>query len=261
MLLFVAPYFVRLYRRDRSGAETSGLAIVLAIAAAIGVGYTADFTRANLGVLAFAGLFSLIYICGIEFFPSPDRNRLHQLAFFGGLAIGVMTIVLTFEDVWRRRSAPVWPTTGPQLFGVAIELALPIAAVGLVVWSFVRRSVRFSVAAAAFPVVAAIGWVVASLCEYPYGMSGSATRCDVAAAVLMNVYALALGVELIARGMAAQSTARANFGLLVIAALAIARFFDSELSFVTRAIGFIVIGLGFLFANFVLFKRRNITAV
>ena len=62
----------------------------------------------------------------------------------------------------------------------------------------------------------------------------------------MNVYALALGVELIARGMRADSVTRANFGLLVIAALAVARFFDSDVSFVTRAIGFIVIGVGFL---------------
>jgi hypothetical protein len=42
--------------------------------------------------------------------------------------------------------------------------------------------------------------------------------------------------------------------------LAIARFFDSDLSFVIRAIGFIVIGLGFLCTNFVLFRRMKATA-
>ena len=50
---------------------------------------------------------------------------------------------------------------------------------------------------------------------------------------------------------------RVNFGLAIIAALAIARFFDSDLSFVVRAIGFIVIGLGFLATNFILFKKRR----
>ena len=44
----------------------------------------------------------------------------------------------------------------------------------------------------------------------------------------------------------------------MIAALAGARFFDSDLSFVTRAIGFIVIGLGFLLTNFLLFKNRRL---
>jgi hypothetical protein len=44
--------------------------------------------------------------------------------------------------------------------------------------------------------------------------------------------------------------------LVLIAALAISRFFDSDLSFVTRGLGFIAVGAGFLVANIVLFKRR-----
>ena len=78
-----------------------------------------------------------------------------------------------------------------------------------------------------------------------------------AAILLLDAYALALGVELIARGLRAESITRANFGLLVIAALAVARFFDSDLTFVVRAVGFIVIGLGFLGTNLMLFRRRS----
>ena len=78
-----------------------------------------------------------------------------------------------------------------------------------------------------------------------------------AAVLLLDAYALALGVELIARGLRAESITRANFGLLVIAALAVARFFDSDLTFVVRAVGFIVIGLGFLGTNLLLFRRRS----
>ena len=75
----------------------------------------------------------------------------------------------------------------------------------------------------------------------------------------MNLYGLGLGVELIARGMRADSLTRANFGLLIIAALAVARFFDSDVSFVTRALGFIVIGVGFLLANLFLFRKHRAT--
>lgn len=255
LLALVLPYVVSVYRRDWARAEMTALALALAAAATVGLGFTASFTGANLGVLAFAGLFAVLYISGIELFPSDNPDRLHHLALLGGIAIGGMAIVLTFEDVWRRRSAPVWPGSASEAFAVAIELLFPLAATIFAVRSFLRGRVRFSVLAAAFPVVVACGWVVAGLCEYPYG-SGTSTRCDFAAAVLLNVYALGLGVELIARGMSAKSTARANFGLLVIAALAIARFFDSDVSFVIRAVGFIVIGLGFLFTNFLLFKRR-----
>ncbi len=75
----------------------------------------------------------------------------------------------------------------------------------------------------------------------------------------MNCYALLLGIDILARGIRTNSIARANFGLLLIAALAICRFFDSDLSFVTRGVGFIVVGLGFLVANVLLFKRRTVS--
>jgi uncharacterized membrane protein len=255
LLLLVVPYFASLYRRDRGSRETAGLAIVLAVVAAIGLGYTGDFAEANIGILAFAGFFAAVYICGIEFFPTANSGRLHLLALLAGVGIGGMTIVLTFEESWRRWGTLLWPADFPHGISVAIQLSFPIAAVALAIWSFVRRSVQFSVLAAAFPIVAALGWFLAGRCPRPSDWSH--TDCDLWAAILFDVYALGLGVELIARGLRANSTARTNFGLLVISALGIARFFDSDLSFVTRAIGFIVIGVGFILTNVVLFKKRG----
>lgn len=256
LLLLVVPYFAALYRRDRGSRETAGLAIVLAAVAAVGLGFTTGFSNANLGVVAFAGFFTAVYICGTEFFPPPNPDRLHLLAALGGLAIGVMTIVLTFEGIWHHQSAPSWPADLSHGISVAISLSFPIAAIALAVWSFIRRRMRFSLLAATFPVISAVGWFVANSCERS-AVGWEHTQCDLAAALLLDVYALGLGVELIARGMRANSATRTNFGLLVISSLAIARFFDSDLSFVTRAIGFIVIGVGFLLTNVVLFKKRT----
>ena len=73
---------------------------------------------------------------------------------------------------------------------------------------------------------------------------------------MINCYALLLGIDILARGIRTNSIARANFGLLLIAALAVSRFFDSDLSFLTRGVGFILVGAGFLVANILLFKKR-----
>jgi hypothetical protein len=256
LLLLVVPYFAMVYRRDRDSRETTAFAIILAIVGAIGIGYTAEFTKANLGVLALAGFFSAIYICGIEFFRAPEGDRLHPLAWLAGVAIGVTTIVLTFQEMWTHSNTPVPPPDLARGVGMAIELLFPIIAILLAVWSFVRGKIHFSVLAAALPIVAGADWLIAHLC-WPEQVTWSRSRCDLTAAILFDVYALALGVELIARGLRADSMTRANFGLLLIAALAVARFFDSDLSFVTRATGFIVIGLGFLFTNLVLFRKRR----
>jgi uncharacterized membrane protein len=256
LLLLVVPYFAMLYRRNRANGETAGLAITLAITAALGLAFTSYSATANVGVIAFAGYFAAVYICGIEFFPPTNTGRPHLLALLAGIAIGVMTIFLTFRDTWIRHHFFEWPADFSHRINVAIELSFPLAAVALAVWVLVRRRAQFSVLAAVFPVVAAVGWFMASSCEPPDSIH-LGSDCDLWAAILFDVYALGLGVELIARGLRAHSAARTNFGLLVIAALGIARFFDSDLSFITRAIGFIVIGVGFILTNVVLFKKRS----
>jgi len=58
------------------------------------------------------------------------------------------------------------------------------------------------------------------------------------------------------RGVRAGRIFEANLGMLVIALLATARFFDNDLEFVVRGIAFIAIGLGFLVTNLVVFKRK-----
>ena len=129
------------------------------------------------------------------------------------------------------------------------------AAVLIAAWDLVQRRAQFSVAAAAAPIVTAVTWGVVNVCNIPGGHILPAD-CSFAGAAVFNCYALWLGIDILVRGIRSDSLARANFGLLLVATLAISRFFDSDLSFVTRGIGFIVVGAGFLIGNILLFKKR-----
>ena len=256
LLMLVIPYVAIRFRRVRDSRETATLVIILALAALVGVGATADFADANVGGIAYAGLATAIYLCGIKFFPQQG-GRLHPLAIVGGIAIGIVAIVLSFEASWHMTYHVTWPPrTWPANLAVAVELLFPVAALCLASFDVLRRRAKFSLSAALLPIVTAAAWVITNLCGFPNGPWQS-TRCSFAAATLMNCYALLLGIDILARGIRTNSIARANFGLLLIAALAICRFFDSDLSFVTRGVGFIVVGLGFLVANVLLFKRRT----
>jgi hypothetical protein len=73
---------------------------------------------------------------------------------------------------------------------------------------------------------------------------------------LLNLFGLGLGLFTLIRGVRSGRIYEANLGMLVIAALALARFFDSDFEFIVRGIAFIAIGLGFLVTNLVVFKRR-----
>ena len=254
-LLLVIPYFLIRYRQDRYSRETAALAIVLALASVVGLGITAEFTKSDLGNVAFAGLFTSIYLAGMKFFPRADE-RLPALALIGGIGLGVTAIVLSFEPLWHMtRDTPWGQRSGAGNIGLALELLFPLIAICLAAWEFFRKQRRFSLSAAALPVVVALAWEVANLCEY----SNTSTNCSFAAATILNCYTLLLGIDILARGIRSNSIARANFGLVLIAALAVSRFFDSDLSFVTRGVGFILVGAGFLFANIMLFKKRAAT--
>jgi uncharacterized membrane protein len=253
LLVLVIPYVAIRFRLDRAGRKTAILVIILALASLFGVGATADFANANVGALAYAGLATAIYLCGMKFFPQTT-GRLHPLAVVGGIAIGVVTIVLSFESNWHM-TYRVSRNSAANL-AVAVELLFPIAAVCLAGFDLLGRRAAFSLSAALLPIVAAVAWALTHLCELPDDKWHS-TSCSFAAATVMNCYALLLGIDILARGIRRNSIARANFGLLLIAALAICRFFDSDLSFVARGVGFIIVGLGFLVANLLLFKRRT----
>jgi hypothetical protein len=260
MFLLAVPYFLFRFFENRDSRETGALAVVMTIALVFGMGFSADFAKSDLGGVAFAGLMTLIYLCGMKFFPR-NGERLHIVALLGGIGIGVTAIVLSFESNWHMTREFF---LGPRPLGGNISLALqilfPLAAVCLAGVGFLRRNFQFSLSAALFPIVTAIIWGIANLCPPGHSESLYRSNCTFAAAALMNGYVLWLGIDILTRGIRSNSIARTNFGLVLIAALAISRFFDSELSFITRGLGFIVVGAGFLVANIVLFKKRAATA-
>ncbi|HST30165.1 MAG TPA: DUF2157 domain-containing protein [Chthoniobacterales bacterium] len=257
LFLLIVPYFLFRFFESRGSRETAALAVVMTVSLVFGLGFIADFAKSDLGAIAFAGLLTAIYLCGVKFFPRP-HGRLHVIALLGGIGIGVTAIVLSFESSWHMTRESFWGlrTLGGNI-SLAIEFLFPIVAISLAAFDIFRRRFQFSLVAASFPIVTAIIWGVANLCQPSTAEHLSKTSCSFAAAALMNCYALWLGIDILARGIRSSSVARANFGLLLLAVLALSRFFDSELSFVTRGLGFIVVGAGFLVANILMFKKRR----
>ena len=258
-LLAIVPYYIMLLRRDRLSREVTTLSIFLLVAICVGLGFAVEASQGNLGGIAYAGLFAAVYLCGIRFFQR-EENRLSMLALLGGIGIGVMAIVLSFEWMWHMTTDSSAGFKGSaRAVAIAIQLFFPAIALAILVWDYAkRRRITFSIAAGALPLVAGLAWVIANLA--PATRRGQDTSYSLAAALIFDVYALLLGIELLVRGVRANSAARANFGLLIIAALTIARFFDSDLTFLTRGLGFIVVGVGFFVANIFFFKKRAATA-
>jgi len=77
------------------------------------------------------------------------------------------------------------------------------------------------------------------------------------AVVCINLLIFMLGVVKILDGAKKDHLGILNYGLLIITTLIIARFFDSDLSFVFRGLLFVIVGVSFFTANYLMLKKRK----
>jgi hypothetical protein len=74
---------------------------------------------------------------------------------------------------------------------------------------------------------------------------------------LINILILGIGIFTIKEGLNKNSLSILNLGLFITSLLIIFRFFDADLSFVLKGILFIILGLGFFLANYLLIKKQS----
>lgn len=77
------------------------------------------------------------------------------------------------------------------------------------------------------------------------------------AQLLINLVILVFAVHTIRNGAQRNHLGILNYGLLIITALILCRFFDTDFSFVVRGLLFISVGVGFFAANYYMVKKRK----
>lgn len=75
--------------------------------------------------------------------------------------------------------------------------------------------------------------------------------------ILTNLVILFFAVHTIRSGALKDHLGILNYGLLIITALVLCRFFDTDFSFVLRGILFIAVGAGFFAANYYMIQKRK----
>ncbi|TRZ50701.1 MAG: hypothetical protein D4S01_06140, partial [Dehalococcoidia bacterium] len=128
---------------------------------------------------------------------------------------------------------------------LTITAALVIAAVTFFVIA-IRKKNKEVLLFAIMPILAILG----------YSFSGLGTAVLFPTS-LFNIYLLVLSINKIVTGIKINKIGVVNIGMVMLAALIFARFFDSHMSFVVRGIIFIALGIGCLGTNVVLIRRKG----
>jgi uncharacterized membrane protein len=231
--LFLAamlPFYFGVLRKDRLGKPAAWLSAVLGISAGFGLGFC---NLRDAWMPAFSGFFATGYLAGALGFP---EKRLYPLRALGGLGIAVLTVVFSFTDVWTHLDWLGKPWTVYALAG-----GFPLAGLALAAFAWERRA-DFNRLATGFPLLV----VAVFLLNKP-----------VAGAVAFSLYGVALALATAFRGLRDRAFATLNGGLLLFAALLIARFADSEFGTLERGLAFIGLGVLMLGANLWMLKSKK----
>jgi uncharacterized membrane protein len=251
LLALGSPHLSQLWRKERTGWRAALTGWVVGICLCVGTAFSLEGATNGAWIGAYTGLLALMYLAGARWFGSAPTVWQRPWQSIGALGLGVVALLLTYDWPWKHLQSSDWRlawTSGSALIiGNALAALLPITAVCVAARD--ARKAQWAdmdkVMVGLGPLFGVIGYVLASTREL-------ATLSQ----ALFNVYLLALGLGALVAGIRGNRLGRVNAGLLALSALIVARFFDSDLSFLARGVAFILVGAGFLTTNGVMLRRK-----
>ena len=239
LLALVLPHYWQLLKHKPKANITSIFNWLLPLSLTIVLG---TFIQKNevFGFLMYVILFGLFYNIGkIPFFDNKKLRRNGFLIF--GSAGTIITLLWTsFRWIWKE--AMETETIITQEFYVSFALfCITVVILG---YSYSKQWIKsfnlFQYVFVFFTILFFIG-----------------LNNEIIPTILVNVILFILGLVTIKIGTEKFHFGILNYGLLIITALVVCRFFDTNMSFVIRGLLFVAVGFGFFLTNYIMLKKQK----
>ncbi len=193
--------------------------------------------------VAYFSLFALLYLIGELDFFSQQKLRNNGYKILGALGTIGLLLVFSFDWYWEELRDENFSTELFLTIDFFTFVLITLSAIGLLYLQAKNRLLKElkPLTWGFFAFIFIFGLGLVSPLAY----------------ILINICILAVGILTIRDGARQDNLGILNFGLLVITALVICRFFDTDLSFVIRGILFISLGAGFFITNYRMLKKRK----
>lgn len=243
LLLGVFPHYYQLYKKKPESNFMIFHHWLIPLSVVIALGTVAKRTG-ELMFIAYFSLFGLLYLVGDLGFFTQQKSRNNGYKILGSLGTIVLLMALSFDWFWeglRREDFQFNEIIAtPEFFATAITSVL---AGGLFYLHHKNKALSDIKPLALIFMLFIVTFIL--------GLSSPIS------VVLINLYVFAIGILTIRDGAKQDHLGILNYGLLIITALVICRFFDTDLSFVIRGIMFVSVGTGFFVANYWMLKNRK----
>ncbi|HZH97303.1 MAG TPA: DUF2157 domain-containing protein [Flavisolibacter sp.] len=244
LLLLILPHYYLLYRNK----PRSNFAVfhhwLLPLILIITLG-TIAYRTEELMFVAYISLFGLFYLVGNT--PSLKRQNSVSNSYLSLGSAGTVSILLAlsfdwfWNDLQRKNFILREVATAPEF--IASVLISLLAAVVLYFQKKGKGVAEIQPMETVFILFIPI---------FIVGLESSF------AVILTNLLVFAIGVFTIGKGARLNHLGILNYGLIIITALVVCRFFDTDLSFIWRGLLCVAVGTGFFAANLKIIKKRKL---
>lgn len=243
LLLPALPHYYLLYKKKPKSNFMFFHNWLVPLSIVITLGTIAK-NKDELMYIAYFSLFGLFYLIGSSHFFSQQSLRNNGYKILGITGTIVLLFTLSFDWFWKRLIRQHYQfneiLAAPEFWA---SIILTLLAIGFL-YNYQKKKPLIT--------LDPIGFIF--LLFIPTFIIGLFLPISV---VLINIYIFVIGVLTIRAGAKRNHLGILNFGLLIITALIICRFFDFDLSFIIRGVLFVLVGVGFFAANYWMLKKRR----
>ena len=195
--------------------------------------------------IGYMSLFGLLYLVGNIPLLRDQKIRNNGYLVLGSLGTVALLLGLSFDWFWEELRtedflAQPWMISPEYISSIIITL---LAFALLVYQKYNQSPLSIKPVETVFILFIGIFFI---------GLSSSFVT------LWINLLILAIGIMTIREGAKENHFGILNYGLLIVSALIICRFFDTDLNFVLKGILFVAVGFGFFFANYWMANKRKV---
>jgi len=239
----LVPYYISAIKQDWKSNALSFLHFLIPINILCSLAILLS-DNIGLSLLLFINVFGLYYMLGHAGQMTKLPLRRNGYVIIGALGTVGLLLAHTYTDLWKTiHDSQLFNTSAGTGVNIAYASTLVLCIVGL---AYHFRTGTLDNRRPVMPV-----FLISGLIYFVSSIS------PLTAALLTNLLVVALAVLTIMAGVKRDHLGVLNYGLLIMTALLMCRFFDFNISFVLRGLLFIAVGISFFLANSYLIKRRS----
>ncbi|MCX5697414.1 MAG: DUF2157 domain-containing protein [Candidatus Omnitrophica bacterium] len=252
LAFMIAPHFIWALRREIYAIRATILSLIMAICVSCATGFSLGKTWPGAWVILFPTIFAIFYYLGSRKFIGLTSNWQRPLRVISGIGLFVLALQYTFRYIWQYLIAE-HESYGFTTIQINDMRALPdhiitLILIAIAILFFYDTVKRKNLILSLFLVVPLLS-ILAYLLR---------KESVIIPLLIFNIYVFVLSISRIMQGIRSNNLAVVNTGMLLLAILIVARFFDSDISFIIKGLVFIAVGIGFLATNLFLMRRKEV---